>query len=397
MKKPFFHFIFITAIGLSSCVLSKNSTFSDEKIGHNEFLVYLIDEYPQGQQLVFYDPASNSHTQILADWDITEFSLSKNRRLAFSSVRDGHSKIYVLDYPFAENTPLEIAPDTPAENTPISWSPDGTLLLFDSVRTNSNKILVWNGEHTFDIYEYHEQVSEVAWSPSGQLAFTDFYTFILPHNGDTSEVFIWNGKTTVNVSQNPSGNDRSPAWSKYGQLAFLSERNGECDIFVWDGTSINNGAPDVKTYLNIAPELTQYFSSPTWTNTNTIAFSGGSASDKHVQIYEWNGQSAKNISQSPLFHNGGQTWRDDGYWAFTTFFSSSQNLYIRNNNNQTVLETKGQYQPAWSTNGLLIFCVPEHPNWTLSMWNSKAIVEIAHGNLITAKWANGEYVLCSNG
>lgn len=347
--------------------------------------------------LFFYDPINNLHKQILADWDIEEFSLSKDYRLAFSSLKDGHSAIYVLDYPFTENAPTEIALDMPAENTPISWSPDGHYLLFDSVRTNSKKLSVWDGKSVSDIYEYHEQVFGVTWSPNRQVAFTDYYTFILPYDGDVSEIFIWDGKTTVSASQNPSGNDTHPAWSKDGQLAFLSERNEEYDIFVWDGTSKDNGAPDVKTFINIAPELTQYFSGPTWTNTNTIAFSAGTESDKYVQIYEWDGQSTKNISQNPLVHNGGQTWRSDGYWAFITSFSKKESLYIRDNQNQTVLETKGQYQPAWSQSGLLVFCVPEHPEWTLSIWNGKNIVEIAHGDFIAAKWNNGEYVFCSNG
>ncbi|HNE05893.1 MAG TPA: hypothetical protein PLT08_15310 [Anaerolineales bacterium] len=392
MKNQFLYlFLFIFILGVSSCASANSETKT------RDLLVYVIENYPEKRMLFVYDPINNSQKQILAGWDIEEFSLSKNDRLAFSSLKDGHSSIYVLDYPFTENAPTEIALDIPAENTPISWSPDGHYLLFDSVRANSKKLSVWDGKSVSDIYEYHEQVFGVAWSPNGQVAFTDIYTFILPYDGDVSEIFVWNGKTTVSASQNPSGNDTHPAWSKDGQLAFLSERNEEYDIFIWDGTSKENGAPDVKTFINIAPEVTQYFSDPTWTNTDSIAFSGGSESDLHAQIYEWDGQTAKNISQNPSFHNGGQTWRNDGYWSFITFFSSGQNLYVRDNINQTVLETKGQYRPAWSHNGLLAFCVPEHPEWTLSIWNGKNIVEIAHGNFIAAKWNNGEDVFCSNG
>lgn len=389
-KQSLYLFLFIIIVGISSCTSANSETKT------RDLLVYVIENYPEKRMLFFYDPINNLHKQILAGWDIEEFSLSKNYRLAFSSLKDGHSAIYILDYPFIENTPTEIALDIPAENIPISWSPDGHYLLFDSVQANSNKLSVWDGKSVSDIYEYHEQVGGVTWSPNGQVAFTDFYTFVLPYDGDKSEIFIWDGETTASASQNPTGHDRYPTWSKDGRLAFLSEQNEEYDIFVWDGISKNNGAPNTKTYINIAPELTHYFSSPTWTNTNTIAFSAGFEFDEHVQIYEWKGQSAKNISQNPLFHNGGQTWKYDGYWAFATFFSSEQNLYIKDNQNQTVLETKGQY-PAWSQSGLLVFCVPEHPEWTLSIWNGKNIVEIAHGDFISAKWNNGEYAYCSNG
>jgi hypothetical protein len=256
---------------------------------------------------------------------------------------------------------------------------------------------MWNGKNIFDVYEYRGQISEVAWSSSGQLAFTEFYIDDYSPDKDYSEIYIWDGNSTLNASQNPFGEDRSPTWSQNGQLAFLSNRNEEYNILVWDGISKNNSAPDSKTFVNIAPELTQYFSNPIWTNSDSIAFSGGSESDLYAQIYEWDGQTAKNISQNPSFHNGGQTWRNDGYWSFITFFSSGQNLYVRDNINQTVLETKGQYRPAWSHNGLLAFCVPEYPNWALSIWSGKNAVEIAHGNFIVAKWNNGEYVFCSNG
>jgi Tol biopolymer transport system component len=301
-----------------------------------------------------------------------------------------------LDYPFTENVPISITSYTSSENTPFSWSPDGRYLAFESFRVDEKILSIWDGDSILDIHKYQEEISGISWSLTDRLAFTEFYTFVFPYEGDPSEVFIWDGNTTVSVSQNPTGEDRSPAWSEDGQLAFLSNRNGEYDIFVWDGISENNGQPNIKSFTNVASELTQYFSSPTWTNNNTIAFVAGNESDVHVQVYEWNGQSAKNISQNPPFHNGGQTWRNDGYWAFVTFFSSSQNLYIRDDHNQTVLETKGQYLPAWSRSGLLAFCVPERPNWTLSIWNGKDVVKIAHGGFIMAKWSNGEYVLCSS-
>lgn len=285
-----------------------------------DFLVYLIDENPEQRQLIYYDPVSNLHTQILSDWDIQEFSLSKEYRLAFSSLKDGHSKTYVLDYPFTENTPMEISLDISFEITPLSWSPDGRYLLLDSVQENSKKLYMWNGKNFFIVYEYRGQIGEVAWSSSGQLAFTEFYIDDYSSGKDYSEIYIWDGNSTLNASKNPFGEDRSPTWSQNGQLAFLSNRNEEYDIFVWDGISKNKSAPDSKTFLNIAPELTQYFSNPIWTNSDSIAFSGGNESDLHAQIYEWDGQATKNISQNPSLHNGGQTWRNDGYWSFITFF-----------------------------------------------------------------------------
>jgi Tol biopolymer transport system component len=395
MKSPLLYLVIVIALGLSSCASLKGASL-DSGAEQKDYLVYQIDQ----RHLFLYDPTSNTHTQILTDWDINidSFSLGTNNRLAFSSSRDGNSSVYVIDYPFTENISAKITFDTSTSNTPISWSPNGRYLLFETVQTDSKKLSLWDGKNFLDIYNYHGQINEVTWSVSGQLAFTEFFINDSSPDRDSGEVYIWDGNATVSASQNPSGEDRFPAWSKDGQLAFLSNRNGEYDIFVWDGASKNKGFPDAKTFVNIAPDLTQYFSSPTWTNTNSLAFCGGSQSDKYVQIYEWDSQIAKNISQNPSLHNGGQTWRKDGYWSFITFFSSSQNLYVRNNTNHTILETKGQYPPAWSQNGLLVFCTPDSSkHWILSMWNGVKIIEIAHGDFIEAKWNNGEYVFCSYG
>lgn len=399
MKTPLYYLAVLIALGLNSCLPFKNKPF-DEKAEQNDYLVYQIDEAPKQRQLLFYDPANNTSTQVLTDWDISlnGFSLGANDRLAFASSRDGNSNIYILDYPFNQNIPTKITFDTYTDYTPLAWSLQGHYLLLDSLQADNKKLSLWDGKSFLDIYDYQGQIHEIAWSVDERLAFTEFFINHPSPNDDYAEVYMWDGYATVSVSQNPSGEDRFPTWNKDGQLAFLGNRNGEHDIFVWDGISKNNDLPDINTFVNIAPNFTSYVSSPTWTNSGTIAFSGGDGSDLYGQVYEWDGKTAKNISQNPSLHNGGQTWRNDGYWSFITFFSSSQNLYIRDDANQTILETKGQYPPAWSPHGLLAFCTPDDSkDWILSVWNGVNVIEVARGGFIVAKWSNGEYIYCSHG
>ncbi len=402
MKNRSFYLIVVIALGLHACIPLKSDTFREnEKVAQKDYLVYQINEDPKQRNLFFYDPINHTSSQILADWNVNidGFSLSANNRLAFSSSQDGNSNIYILDYPFMGNTPTKITFDKSVNDTPISWSPDGHYLLLDSFQADGKKLSLWDGKNFLDIYDYHGQINEITWSAQGHLAFTEFSLADPAPDVDEGEVYIWDGNSTVSASQNPSGNDRFPAWSKDGrQLAFLSNRNGKYNIFLWDGISKKKNLPDVKTFVNVAPGLPEYFSSPTWTSTNSIAFSTGYKNDEHAQIYEWDGKKVRNISQNPLSHNGGQTWRNDGDWAFTTFFSKSQDLYIRDNNNRTLLETRGQYSPAWSQKGLLIFCAPDNSkSWTLSMWNNGKVISIAHGDFVIAKWNNGEFVFCSYG
>ncbi len=391
MKNLFIYLLFIFVLGLNSCSQAKDSSNSETQ--QNDYLVYR-----KSWKLLSYNPTSNTHGQILPEWNVNEFSISANNRLAFSSSQNGKSSIYVLDYPFTEKIPVEIAPDISSTDTSPLWSLDGHYLLFDSIQPDNTKALViWDGENFSSIYNHQGKISEATWSVNRQLAFTEFFINTRLPDVDTGEVYVWDGHTTVSVSQNPSGEDRSPAWSKDSQLAFLSNRSGENDIFVWDGESKNNGIPDVNSFVNIAPDLTQYFSDPTWTSSGTLAFTGIRKSDtSNFQIYEWDGQNARNISQNPTLHNGGQTWRNDGYWSFNTFLSGSQNLYIRDTANRTILETEGQ-SPAWSQNGLLIFCVPNYHGYTLSMWNGKDVIEIDNGSFFEAKWNNGnrELVFCA--
>jgi Tol biopolymer transport system component len=396
MKKPLSIVLFIIAILLNSCASFRVPSLGGES-AQNDYLVYLIDEYQKPQQVVFYDPISNIHTQILYDWEINAFSLSTNNRLAFSSLRDGRKEMYVLDYPLAENTPMEITPAPLSENQPISWSPDGHYLLFTSNQGDNNKLMLWDGKNFSEIYYYHAAVDEVTWSLNGQLAFTDFYTFVFPqdYDGDSSEIFVWDGNTTVSVSQNLSGDDRYPAWSKDGKLAFLSERNERYNIFVWDGITKNNGVPDINTFINVAPHMTHSYFGLTWTNSGTLAFSAIGESDSHAQIYEWDGYDIKNISQNPLSDNGAQSWSNDGYWSFTTLFSNHQNFHVRDNANNTVLITDGYYAPVWSPNGLLMFCNNDSSGWLLSIWNGAKIIEVTRGSFIAAKWQNGGTVFCS--
>lgn len=398
MEKTFFYTFFIIVLGLNACASIQDFSFGSAPV-KKDYLVYLIDDFQKQQQVMFYDPTENVYTPILHDWDINAFSLSIDNRLAFSSSRDGKNRIYVVNYPFTQSTPIEITPETSSENFPRAWSPDGRYLLFTSVQGNSKKLLLWDGQSTSDIYHFHETVDEITWNTNNQVAFTDFYTFEFPqdYDGDLSEIFIWDGHATVNVSQNPSGSDRYPAWSKDGQLAFLSERSGKYDVYIWNGKSKESGVPIINSFINVAPHMTHTYFGLTWTNSGTLAFSAVGEGDSHAQIYEWNGHTINNISQNPLLHNGAQSWRNDGYWSFTTLFSNRQNIHVRDNANNTVFTTDGYYAPVWSPNGLLMFCNYDSSGLLLSIWNGTKIIEVAHGSFIAAKWQNGKAVFCSFG
>ena len=298
-------------------------------------------------------------------------------------------------------TPNKITPNTNTENYLLGWSRDGHYLAYEADHMDGKALFLWDGKTSRSIYQHKSHIGELDWSADGRLAFTEFYTFVYSTDQppqDPPEIQIWDGTTVDSLSQNSTGEDRRPTWSTDGKLAFLSERDGAYDIFIWDGRSTVDGFADGHTFTNVAPDLTSYFSSPVWTDSGTLSFVGYGPGDQHAQIYEWDGQKAVNISQNAGLHNGGQSWRGDGTWAFVTYFSPEQLLYVRDSNNQTVLTTAGEYPPAWSENGRLMFCVPDSAGrWGLAIWDGSAVVEIANDYEIEAFWSNGAGVLCSSG
>ncbi len=202
----------------------------------------------------------------------------------------------------------------------------------------------------------------------------------------------------MNISQNPTGEDKKPVWSNDGRRAFLSNRNNIDDIFIWDGKSFKNGVPDTSTFTNIAKNPISNNSLVTWTNNGDVAFSGQISDDKNIQTYVWNGQNVTNISQNPDLYDGFPTWSKNGRWAFSKFWwSPKHSIYVQDADNHTIFTTNGEYPPAWSADGNLAFCVYSSKGWQLSVWDGKIITKVAEGGDISAQWFSGSSVFCSSG
>jgi len=351
--------------------------------------------------LMLYDPQTGKSQSVHTNINFIGFSFDRSGHLRFWSEGSKSRQVYSLDALAANGSLEKINLNTPPNTDMLMWSPDGRYLILTD---NKNKHLyVWNGSTLVDITP--DDLSGLdssyppywfVWSRDGRLAFTVSYDVGYPPKSDVSEVYVWDGKTTTNLSQNPTGEDREPSWSADGRLAFLSSRSGEYDIYIWDGITTKNGIPDVSTYINIAPELITYYSYPIWTDKDLLSFKAVASTDEHAQVYLWDGQNATNISKNPTMHNGSQAWSGDGRWAFATYFSPQPLVYVRSIDNQTLLTAEGQYL-AWSSNGYLIFCTYTGPEWVLSIWDGNHISEIARGDEIAAQWQSGSSMVCSNG
>lgn len=369
-----------------------------------DVLVYMTyDAYGEESSLMSYNPNTGETTTLLTERGLGSFNLSRDGRLAYSSRHEGNTEIYVRENLSPNSPSINITQNPDTHDYIGAWSPDGRYLAFYTYQNNEpRRIYVWDGEQTLDVTPTNmpdnaEVYSDIAWSFDGRLVFTVIYS--VTNSGTPSEIYLWDGNTTTNLSQNRFGTDRFPRWNSDGQIAFFSTQDGIYNILVWDGVSMENGSPDISTFTNIPTELTAhstYYPFPTWTNNNQLAIMTTASQDSYTQIYVWDGETATNISQNPDLRNGRPRWTADGRWAFATFFPSPQLLYVRDTENNIIFETEGQ-SPAWSSDGNLMFCTyVGSDKWTLNLWDGQQTVEILSEYNIMAQWQSGERIFCSS-
>lgn len=372
---------------------------ADELTDDHNMLAYTVYNYDQGSSLMLYNPLTEVSTLIYENDDILRFQFSKNGTIALSSMWERDAEIFLLDTQAPDQQPVNLSQTLNLTGSPLGWSHDGRYLAFTSYEDADHRsIHVWDTELeislniTPDNMHYPPYLYKVDWSPNGVLAFNLMDSIESNLSGD----YIWDGTTTISLGENSTFGS---VWSAYGELAFVSGTDDDYIISVWDGKSFDNGVPNRNTFITLPLSIHFVpFFSLNWTNREQLVFMAIPLQENHVQIFLWDGQTATNISQNPKHHNGSPTWNQYGEWAFVTFFSSEQLIYIRDAQNRTILKTEGQYSPAWSSDGMLLFCRRGiSGGWVLSLWNREEVVEVSRGSEIWAQWQNGQGVVCTSG
>ncbi|MBZ0300558.1 MAG: hypothetical protein K8J31_12490 [Anaerolineae bacterium] len=402
MKTPVilcFSLAFLLISGAASTGNSQENAVSDV-----DTLAYSAFDYDDGTTLYLYDAGRDENKMLYQSKDRLHFVFGSQGRIAFSTewTWENNGKLFVMDPTDPDQPLVNLSRELDITGYPLGWSGDGSYLAFASVVNGGPQqaIYIWDGITAIDITPQHTpgnpQGFDVAWSPDGRLAFTVWFGY--SNLDPRSEIYIWDGQVTFNLSQSADAVDRDPAWNGRGELAFGSTQENEYILLLWDGTSYVDGSPDVSSFTRIASQLHIYSSYSTWVNDELLAFAAYAPQDTHVQIYVWDRQTLTDMSQNPDSHNGGSGWSQDGYWAFVTFFSNQQRLYVRDAQNSTVFEARGQYIPAWSSEGSLIFCSRNDPSrWNLLRWDHASVSILAEGDEIFAQWRSGQMTVCSNG
>lgn len=149
------------------------------------------------------------------------------RKIVFTSFRDGHPEIYLMNSD--GSSPVRLTRN-PEGNYAPGWSPDGRLIVFHSKRDGDDEIYIMNADGTRQrrLTQLKASVFALSWSPdSTQLV------FVTSAGEFNSKVYTARIEdSTVRCLSIGENYDTSPTWAPDSNtIAFVSERDGSPEIY----------------------------------------------------------------------------------------------------------------------------------------------------------------------
>jgi Tol biopolymer transport system component len=136
----------------------------------------------------------------------------KDKRIAFSSNRDGNSEIYTMK--LYDSKVTRLTNNSVYDGEP-AWSPDGTKIAFTSTRDNNSDIYVMNADGSEQTRLTHAAANDADanWSPDGRrIAFVSV-------DAENSDIYTINpdGSGVTQLTISPAF-DGGPVWSPDGGI-----------------------------------------------------------------------------------------------------------------------------------------------------------------------------------
>jgi Tol biopolymer transport system component len=203
-----------------------------------------VDEFSQDNIVVMDANGTNAVTLTHGSTEFAPVWSPDGKKIAFVSVRDGNSEIYVMHADGSNQINLTNNPaaDGPFGDGPC-WSPDGGKIAFASDRGGDGfeiYVMAADGSNPVQLTNRPGVDTDPAWSPDGtKIAFTNY----LAPNRD---IYVMNadGSNPIRLTNGPSGNFE-PAWSPDGtRIVFTSTRDGvpvgtNYEVYVMDADGSN--------------------------------------------------------------------------------------------------------------------------------------------------------------
>lgn len=262
--------------------------------------------------LVEPDGANLTQLTFSQESDLVGSWTQDGAEFVFSSLRDGDSEIYIMD---VNGSNIRQLTNNDSNDVMPKLSPDGTKIAFLSDRPGNYEVFMMdrNGENIKQLttdygwYGYHEYYlvySSLDWAPDSQRL-----VFISDREGDPDLFTMFNLSEGDNDRDNmnylsdagaPGSWEQHPAWSPDGsKIAYVSDRYGDFEIFLFytDGSGIsqltsNNG-------ISIRPA---------WSPDGTkIAFQSDRTGDPEIWIMDADGSNQQQVTDSEGY-DGAPLW-----------------------------------------------------------------------------------------
>lgn len=313
-------------------------------------------------------------------------------QLAFATRSDGQAEVRVFYVRSSANPQVIYKGTTDLGFIHFNWSNDGRYLAFMELKDDeSTSLYVWNGETviTINLPEPDTEIEGMLWSSRNHLAFIarpprQRAAVPLP-----SELYLWDGQQTINISQTPDRDESLGMWSHDERLAYTSGGINFEDprtVLIWDG-------------LNSTPAFSDFsgLSWLAWNTENELTLSATDELTSKSQLYWWYGEQAVDISPDSQQSYGYQSWSRDGRWAVAMLDPMNRqmvNIQVRDANQRLLLDVAGVGHPVWTEGGSLLFCTLQPRGYELQNWDGERIWPITQGRYIYTLVPNATNLEC---
>ena len=223
---------------------------------------------------------------------------SNTGRIAFTSLRDRHFEIYVMDADGGNQVRLT---NNRANDTEPDWSPDGRKIAFASSRLGVRQIYVMDadGKNLIRLTEGQGHKGHPDWSPDGgKIAFSvdDWDDYIAVMDAD--------GNNRVKLEDQAW----DPSWSPDGQwIVFLSSRDGGGEIYL-----VGTGRPGPKRQIQrVTHDLVRKDNPSFSPDGRLIAYVAEHGRFFHIFVVGADGKNQVRLTHNEENH-WGPTWTPDG-------------------------------------------------------------------------------------
>ena len=237
---------------------------------------------------------------LLIQTKIAENSYASRRtKIAFTSMRDGNSEIYVMDGDGSNQRRVTV---NPAGDRLPTWSPDGKKIAFVSNRHNGNKdhkqiwVIDADGKNPIRLTDGLVD-SYPDWSPDGTKIVYDAHLHPAEHHIAPAGITVIDADGNNKRLLTKEG--AHPSWSPDGkQIAFISGRNGKvAQLYVMDA--------DGQNQMQLAHDFV-FKRLPSWSHDGRrIAYLGNHL----IWVTDSDGENQRQLTKKKTF--GRPTWSPD--------------------------------------------------------------------------------------